>query len=385
MVGRASAREPWLAVNWSFGIPGLGQLLAGRRFRGIVFIGLYAGSLIGGALLFLLPRGDVRMGIALLLSTGVLGLVALFDAHRVVRRGGDPAFEADRRRTKDPWLGYLLNRILPGLGHAYLGKWVGAALWVLGTLAMIVVLGLVDPDTSRYLYVLLSVVSALAGWQAYRAAPMRREASSRPVATLSLVVVLLALGQTGVEIGLRSRVQAFRIPTTSMEPTFEVGDLLLATRTPGSLPPAGALVVFRHPRDPRRAFLKRAIGLPGERIEIRDRVVYVDDRRLDEPYVTLSNQRPRPRSYLNPRIYPPGAGNRDNYGPIRVPEGHVFVLGDSRDNSDDSRYFGFVPVRDMVGRAYKIYSPFSRQGPVPVASRDQGAERATRQRPTRSG
>jgi signal peptidase I len=377
MEERASAREPWLAVNWSFGLPGLGQFLAGRRIRGLVLIGLYAGCLIGGALLVLLPRGDVRVGMVLFLSTAVIGLGALFDAHHVVRQHGDPGFETERRRVKDPWLGYFLSRLFPGIGHAYLGRWGGAVLWILGTLALFVVTSLAVPDSGRYFYLAFSALSVLAGWQVYRSAPVRRESSLRPVQVLSLVVMLLALGQIAVETGLRTRVQAVRMPTTSMEPTFEVGDLMFVARRPGRLPAAGAIAVFRYPRDRTRIFAKRVIGLPGDRIEIRDKAVYVDDRRLDEPYVHLSSARVRPRSYVNPRIYPPGAGNRDNYGPVRVPEGHVFVLGDSRDNSDDSRYFGFVRVGDMIGRVYKIYLPFSRQGPVPVAPRDRSAVRAT--------
>jgi signal peptidase I len=113
----------------------------------------------------------------------------------------------------------------------------------------------------------------------------------------------------------------------------------------------GDIVVFKYPEDPERDFIKRVIGLPGETLEVRDKRVYIDGRRLDEPYV----------HYLEP---PTGSTEyqeitsfdlRERYGPVKVPVDKYFVMGDNRDNSQDSRYWGFLPREYVKGRALMIY------------------------------
>ena len=158
-------------------------------------------------------------------------------------------------------------------------------------------------------------------------------------------------------------VQAFKIPTGSMEQNLLIGDHLLvnkfvfsptATDAERSLLPVtsinrGAVIVFKYPEDPERDFIKRVIGLPGDVVEVRHKRVYIDGRPLDEPYVY----------YLRPpsaAASPFGVADlREQYGPVTVPPSEYFVMGDNRDNSQDSRYWGFLP-RDLVkGRALIIY------------------------------
>ena len=158
-------------------------------------------------------------------------------------------------------------------------------------------------------------------------------------------------------------VQAFKIPTGSMEQNLLIGDHLLvnkfvfsptATDAERSLLPVtsinrGDVIVFKYPEDPERDFIKRVIGLPGDVVEVRHKRVYIDGRPLDEPYVY----------YLRPpsaAASPFGvAALREQYGPVTVPPSEYFVMGDNRDNSQDSRYWGFLP-RDLVkGRALIIY------------------------------
>jgi signal peptidase I len=166
-------------------------------------------------------------------------------------------------------------------------------------------------------------------------------------------------------------IQAFRIPTGSMEDTLLVGDFLFVNKfiygahvpfTDATLPALrkprrGDIMVFRYPRDTSRDFIKRVIGLPGETLEIKDKVVYVDGKALDEPYVKHTNPRTQPRDYRDPLIYPPGLqmGNRDNYGPFVVPDGQYFMMGDNRDNSDDSRFWGTLDPDLIRGKAIFIY------------------------------
>ncbi|MFN7916012.1 MAG: signal peptidase I [Vicinamibacterales bacterium] len=160
-------------------------------------------------------------------------------------------------------------------------------------------------------------------------------------------------------------VQAFKIPTGSMENNLLIGDHLLvnkfvlgptATGLERAVLPIGTIkrgdvVVFKYPEEPERDFIKRIIGLPGETIELRQKKVYINGTPLDEPYVHF--------------LEPPGAGNsgnevtsfdvRERYGPVTVPADHYFAMGDNRDNSQDSRYWGFLPRDYIKGKALVIY------------------------------
>jgi signal peptidase I len=174
-------------------------------------------------------------------------------------------------------------------------------------------------------------------------------------------------------------VQAFKIPTGSMEENLLIGDHLLvnkfvygpaATAAERAVLPfdairRGDIVVFKYPEDPGRDFIKRVIGLPGETLEVREKRVYIDGQPIDEPYTHF--------------LAPPagfGAGGevtpsdvRERYGPVTVPAGHFFVMGDNRDNSQDSRYWGFLPREYVKGRALVIYWSFEAgQGPNPLSS-----------------
>lgn len=150
--------------------------------------------------------------------------------------------------------------------------------------------------------------------------------------------------------------QAYVVPTASMEDNILVGDHLIVNKflygpsrsalerlLPRRRLRPGDVFVFKFPDDPRRDFVKRAIALPGDVVEIRDKVVYVNRAPLAEPEVTHAD--------LN--VY--AAGRRDQFGPIRVPEGQVFALGDNRDSSNDSRFWGTVPLASVKGRALFVY------------------------------
>lgn len=146
--------------------------------------------------------------------------------------------------------------------------------------------------------------------------------------------------------------QAFKIPSESMEPTLLVGDHLVVNKLElGMSAPIvrGDLVVFRYPLEPEEDFVKRVIALPGETIEIANKKVWIDGRMLDEPYVRRSDQRRLP--------------GRDDFGPVTLGETEYFVMGDNRDASNDSRYWGPVPRKLMTGRPSVIYWSFDGQPP----------------------
>ena len=171
------------------------------------------------------------------------------------------------------------------------------------------------------------------------------------------VIVVAAV----LALGLRVCVlQGFRAPSRSMEDTLHVGDSLLidkltfgaqlpfgAGRLPAWRDPqVGEIVVFQYPRDPDRLYVKRCLAVAGQVVEIRDKVVYVDgERQVDPPF----------SKYVDSRIFPAVRTARDNLAPRSVPTGSIFVVGDNRDNSRDSRHWGFLPLDLVVGRALFVY------------------------------
>jgi signal peptidase I len=160
-------------------------------------------------------------------------------------------------------------------------------------------------------------------------------------------------------------VQAFKIPTGSMEENLLIGDHLLVnkfvyapTTSPNTVPflPVGTIrrgdvIVFKYPDEPDRDFIKRVIGLPGETIEVREKKVYVNGMPLDEPYAHYLEP-PSTHSALHEVT---SLDVREKYGPVTVPRDGFFVMGDNRDNSQDSRYWGFLPRSYVKGRALLIY------------------------------
>jgi len=165
-------------------------------------------------------------------------------------------------------------------------------------------------------------------------------------------------------------VQAFSIPSGSMEPTLLVGDYLLVNKfaygirnpfsnnvwIPWGEPQRGDVVVFIYPMSPDKDYIKRVIGLPGDRIQIINKKLYINGRITEIP--PPSDEPGAPRAvYREPEITPT---ERDNFGPVVVPKDSYFVMGDNRDKSYDSRFWGFVPMKDLKGRAFIIY--FSWEG-----------------------
>jgi len=160
-------------------------------------------------------------------------------------------------------------------------------------------------------------------------------------------------------------VQAFKIPTGSMENNLLIGDHLLvnkfidaptATGVERALLPIGEIrrgdvLVFKYPVEPDRDFIKRVIGLPGETLELKEKKIYINGKPLDEPYVHFLEE-PRRNTELAEVT---SSDVRENYGPVKVPPNQYFMMGDNRDNSADSRYWGFMPRDYVKGKALLIY------------------------------
>ncbi len=189
------------------------------------------------------------------------------------------------------------------------------------------------------------------------------------VAEWTVTIILLLFGTTTL-------VQAFVIPTGSMEDTLLVGDHLLVDKlafAPGgsvtaSLLPyenvhRGDIIVFRYPIDIKQTFVKRVMGVPGDRIRLENKKVFLNGHLLDEPYVVhkldyIDSYRDNFPSDPNTPLYPPAQVMLEHdvkNGEVIVPPGHFFAMGDNRDQSLDSRYWGFVPRENIIGKPLIIY------------------------------
>ena len=183
---------------------------------------------------------------------------------------------------------------------------------------------------------------------------MKKSAVRESFESLLIAVALALFARTFV-------FQAFKIPSGSMEKNLLIGDHLIinkmvfspsASAIDRALLPRrdikrGDIIVFKYPVDPARDFIKRVIGLPGEQIELRRKKVYVNGKPLDEPYVQYITPMPAEGEQLDDK--------RVAYGPVTVPSGQYFMMGDNRDNSEDSRFWGFAPANYMKGQALFIY------------------------------
>lgn len=170
-------------------------------------------------------------------------------------------------------------------------------------------------------------------------------------------------------------VQAFKIPSGSMEPTLLVGDYLLVNKfiygykfpfinkrvLAFKKPDRGDVVVFRYPVDPDKDFIKRVIAIEGDKVEIRNKKLYINDQLVETPQAV----------YRDPVIIPKELAPRDNYGPVIVPKDSLFVMGDNRDSSLDSRFWGYVPINNLLGKALIIYWSFDSNNNYPIYRLDK--------------
>jgi signal peptidase I len=197
-----------------------------------------------------------------------------------------------------------------------------------------------------------------------RSAPAGERARASASRLFVEYAVILAVALGVAFLAQAFIVKPYRIPSPSMVPTLDPGDRVLVARFLYHLtsPARGDIVVFKYPLDTRVVFIKRLIGLPGDTLSLRNGQVYVNGVRRNEPYVLKVNGRTAP---TNP--WPPIAGSTLSEPwslnrPYTVPAGSYFMMGDNRLDSDDSRSWGPVPARDLIGKAFLIYWPISRIG-----------------------
>ncbi len=178
------------------------------------------------------------------------------------------------------------------------------------------------------------------------------------IEAIALAVILALFIRTFV-------VQAFKIPSGSMKQTLLIGDHILVSKfiygvklpvigktlIPFSEPKHGDIVVFKFPEDPEKDFIKRVVAVTGDVVEIRDKKVFINGKLQQHPY----------GYHTDPVIIPGGNQPRDNFGPITVPPDSLFVMGDNRDHSYDSRFWGYVNLSAVKGKAFIIYWSWNKE------------------------
>ena len=276
---------------------------------------------------------------------------------------GDFARQQPRRRKG--WVAVLLSVLLTGLGQMYNGELLKGAGFLLLSYSVSLGLLLLGVRWRYPVYFPLLVlpglfVKAAAALDAWRSA-RRIGAHFTPARYHRLAAYLGVFLVFGVLVSgslsrfiRRNIVQAFKVSAASMEPTLLPGDHILVDKSAGSFA-RGDLAAFVFPGDVGKAhprvFIKRIVGLPGDEVEIRDKRLFLNGRQIQEPYVI----------HVDARTLPAANSPRDFFGPVTVPQDSYFMLGDNRDRSYDSRFWGFVGRGKLLGRPLEIYWSWDRK------------------------
>jgi signal peptidase I len=281
----------------------------------------------------------------------------------------DATRSIDVPRVRRAWLAALLSLIWPGVGQLYAGRLQKAlilwAVWaiLIGSAVAIADIAPPTPGTFEGVQLLLLLVLGVA---IYAAIDAFRQARRQRISVLKryqrvwvyfLAIIPLHALADGAAYSIGSR--SFSIPGPAMLPTVEPGDYIFVRPLDGQGIRRGDLVVFHLPRDRRFDYFKRIIGVPGDRIELRSGVVYVNDQPLPQQHVQSirSEQHLYTETSLDGRGYEILRSLPGDNGQWTVPSGQYFVLGDNRDHSYDSRdpRVGFVPIGDVIGEAGLIW------------------------------
>jgi signal peptidase I len=374
-----SGKEPWLAVNLSTILPGIGQIYSGQVRKGWLLVFSYIVLLSFGLLSLLSSIGNPLLGMGCFLSIPILSLWNLFDAHYSARIANSSEFEELRKRGKDPWLAVFLSRIsirlnhfyLVGLGHFYIGKYIWGALFLF--------LGFVSQSISEIGIFMLLMVQIFAAHHVYVTTPARRDLDKKRLLPILIVLIFLPFLRS---LLLRNQFEARYIPASSMTPTLQINDRVIVNKFIYRFqdPQRGDLVVFQPTQTLREehykdAFIKRIIGLPGEKVEIKENQVYINEQKLDEPYIVQSLDRswedPSSASGTSvdvcktkPPYFTQQKGSNPAVWEAIVPPNNYLVMGDNRNNSYDSRCWGTVPRENLIGKVDKRWWPLDRIGNI---------------------
>jgi signal peptidase I len=305
---------------------------------------------------FFSTTGNPLTSLVLLLPIFVFYIINIIDAHKCFKTISFSHLEnvlKNQRNKNNPWVAVFLSQILPGLGHLYLKKMFLGAVFLIG---------LILASNIARVYegwmVVPPLIYAIAAYHSYFLGSRGQRRRAEPIVFVVALILAVKVSFIVVPAGVEHDfAQRFTIPSNSMMPTLQVGDRILVRTSPDYRPEFGDVIVFRAPKfaqqlDPNAGelFIKRVIGTPLEVVSLKDGIFYINDRPLQEDYIGSVPTYPFERQI--------------------VPEDSYFVLGDNRDESFDSHVWGFVPQKNIIGQAYKIYWPLSRIGAIESVKKD---------------
>lgn len=255
-------------------------------------------------------------------------------------------------KSRKPVIALLLSFATPGLGQMYDGQMKrGIILYLGGFLlaAIFLLTGLFFNFYGMILSLAILLAFLLFVWlDAFIGAVKSKVITLKPYNKWYLYLIVILISSFVIQPLVRSSIKnniarAYKIPSSGMEPTLLVGDHLIANMEiyKREKPKRGDIVIFVYPKDPSKDFIKRVIGLEGEKVGMINNKIYVNDTLLDDPW-----------GYFDSSGVPKGF---DKFRPVMVPKDSLFVLGDNRNNSLDSRFWGFVNIRKVKGKALYIY------------------------------
>ena len=354
-------KEPWYVANLSFFFPGIGQIYSGNKLKGVIFI--ISKIVLSFWMLWIIIYPDKHLlidGLIWLSFYILIGNWNLIDAYLSTKKINPPAFENIRKSNKDPWLAVLLSRIIPGFGHIYIGSYlIGIILIIVSMVAYLTPFGTA----------ILFLVVPFSIYHVYINSPAIREKSKKKITGIAIAAVLLPLLVSTPSVLLVKNIvaEALWINSTGMEPTlngsqnqWEADNVMvdkLSYRF--SQPRRGDIILFSptealKKEDYTENLFKRIIGLPGEKVELKNGKIYINDKALlEDSYISRGRStsidacisESQPVFISKPAI---------------ISENSYFVLGDDRKSSYDSRCWGLVPKKNIIGKVSKIFFPISR-------------------------
>ncbi|MEM9220024.1 MAG: signal peptidase I [Cyanobacteria bacterium P01_F01_bin.150] len=371
--------DPWIAVNLSVIWPGLGQLYSRAIAKGLGFLLTTCSLLYAVGWSLFASEGNTVTGLWLIGVLAILYVFNLFDAYDTIRPLPKPDPREIYQPSQNRWYAIFLSQVLPGFGHLYFQKAaIGGLFLGLGVLttylanfysALLPIPPIIWAIACLHLYWSTSSTpssrSSLAnkgGSASTRSSqkqisrseqrPTKRYVSSSAVHSWVIVAITVGVLLTRLMVGniptwVNQSVLQCIVPSESMVPTLQIDDRIFVKRDPNYRPQTGDLIVFQAPIEaialidahPNTLFVKRIVAKPNQTVEVKHGRVIVNQRPLAETYASLANY---------------------DWGPEKVPKDSYFVLGDNRNYSADSHVWGFLPMEDILGKAYKIYWPASR-------------------------
>jgi signal peptidase I len=261
-------------------------------------------------------------------------------------------------KPRKPWISGILTIFSIGLGHIYTGEVKrGIILFFIGQVLLFVSasflllpaipLNFIAAILIILTFVVFCIVDAVRLSKKSKLSYELKKYNKWYFYLPFALITIFAIQPIDEFVIKKNIVQAYKIPSGAMKPNLIVGDHILVNKLTYNKvqPNRGDIIVFKYPVDPKKAFIKRVIGIGGDVVESRDKKLYVNHEPVNPDFGV----------YTDPHIIPGNVRPRDNFGPIKVPDNSLFVMGDNRDESFDSRFWGYVDLKAVNGKAFIIY------------------------------